>query len=358
MLIAAQSQYTDNSRLFYQFGNAEAQLKDLEQLKERPELSLEQVLEDKQEQFAQELNNKTFLYSLLKEKDKKDLLLDLSAYALLGRRRVKLPYYGENNIRLRNDLVARHEQAALADPELLEAVRKKWFTDLFSLFQYTHNGFDFKLYTISEELFRHKHNPSYTVTGESLNVAVSEGDIVLDCGAAFGDVSLQFAEKIGESGHVYCYEPYHLFLKVYEQNMLMNPELAARTTLIDKGVWHVDGETLSFTEEAGNSRIDEGSHSSFKITTTTIDETASKLNLSRVDFIKMDIEGAELNALRGAVNTLKEFRPKLAISLYHNPEDFYTIPFFLNSLYLGYEFSINHHDTNEWETVLYAKVKN
>ncbi len=88
LLTAAQSHYDDNSLLFYQFGSREAQLRDIELLKEKPELSIEQVLENKQEQFAQELKTKTLLYSLLKEADKQKLLLDISAYALLGKLRV------------------------------------------------------------------------------------------------------------------------------------------------------------------------------------------------------------------------------------------------------------------------------
>ncbi|GKT33434.1 FkbM family methyltransferase, partial [Aduncisulcus paluster] len=177
LLTATQCHYDDNSLLFYQFGSKEAQLRDIEQLRKEPELSIEQVLEEKQEQFAQELNTKALLYSLLKEADKKKLLLDISAYALLGKLRVKLPYYEKHNIQQRNDLVAKYENTSIADPEILKTVRETWRSDLFSLFDYSHNDSNFKLYTISEELFRHKCAPSYTVSGESMNVGVSEGDI-------------------------------------------------------------------------------------------------------------------------------------------------------------------------------------
>jgi FkbM family methyltransferase len=355
LIAAKQSRHTDNSQRFYQLGDRPAQLEDLMMIKDCPELSLEKVFEDSHAKFAQELETKSLLYSLLKDQQAKSLLVDLAAYAVLGHLRVKLPYYTHENTKLRNELVAKAERASEADPEILASIREKWPTDIFSLFEYRHKNRNFKLYTISEELFRHCYAPSYTVSGESFEISAKEGDIVLDCGAAFGDVSLQFADRVGETGHVYCFEPYHRFLKVYHENMRMNEELASRVSLIKKGVWHVSDETLSFIEGGGGSRIDESNQATFKITTSTIDDTVASLNLQRVDFIKMDIEGAELNALRGAISTVKRFRPKLAICLYHSPEDFYKIPAFLNSLNLGYEFSMNHHYINAWETVLYAK---
>lgn len=355
LIATTQTYHTDNSQEFYQLGSRTAQLEDLMRLKERPKISIEQVLEESHEQFARELETKSTLYGLLKDQQAKSKLVDLAAYTIMGHLRVKLPYYTHKNIMLRNALVKQSERTAEANKKILELIRTKWPTDLFSLFEYQHNNRNFKLYTISEELFRHCYAPSYTVMGENVSVSVDEGDIVFDCGAAFGDVSLQFADRVGKSGHVYCFEPYHRFLKVYQENMHMNPELAARTSLIERGVWHISGKTLSFIEGGGGSRIDESNQASFKITTSTIDDIVDSLDLPRVDFIKMDIEGAELNALKGAVKTLKRFRPKLAVCLYHSPDDFYKIPAFLNALNLEYEFSMNHHYVNTWETVLYAK---
>ena len=68
----------------------------------------------------------------------------------------------------------------------------------------------------------------------------------------------------------------------------------------------------------------------------------------------MDIEGSELNALRGAEKTIKKFRPKLAISLYHRQDDFITIPEYLNNLNVGYNFYLDHFTIHHEETVLFA----
>jgi hypothetical protein len=76
--------------------------------------------------------------------------------------------------------------------------------------------------------------------------------------------------------------------------------------------------------------------------------------LDRIDFIKMDIEGGELPALKGAERVLRSFKPKLAISVYHNLRDFWEIPQWLNDLKLGYEFYLRHFTIHHEETVLFA----
>ena len=56
--------------------------------------------------------------------------------------------------------------------------------------------------------------------------------------------------------------------------------------------------------------------------TLSIDDFVERNKVSKVNFIKMDIEGAESYALKGAVNTIKKFKPKLAIAIYHSMDDF------------------------------------
>ena len=72
----------------------------------------------------------------------------------------------------------------------------------------------------------------------------------------------------------------------------------------------------------------------------------------------MDIEGAEIEALQGAQNTIKKYKPTLAISLYHKPEHLFTIPLLINSWNLGYKFYIRSHGNNLLETVLYCVYVN
>src|SRR5207245_758853 len=88
----------------------------------------------------------------------------------------------------------------------------------------------------------------------------------------------------------------------------------------------------------------------------SIDSMVDSGEIERVDFIKMDIEGSELAALKGAARSIARFKPKLAISIYHQPEDFVNIPTFINSLDLGYRMYIEHYTIHHEETVLYADV--
>jgi FkbM family methyltransferase len=73
-------------------------------------------------------------------------------------------------------------------------------------------------------------------------------------------------------------------------------------------------------------------------------------------FIKMDIEGAEIDALYGAKNTIIKNKPKLAICLYHEWDHLYQIPLLIHQWVPEYKFYVRHHANNTTETVLYAKL--
>ena len=69
-------------------------------------------------------------------------------------------------------------------------------------------------------------------------------------------------------------------------------------------------------------------------------------------FIKREIEGAEMEALKGAGSVLSQFQPRLAITVYHDFKDFWTIPQYLDSLGLAYPFYLRHFTIHAEETVL------
>lgn len=88
--------------------------------------------------------------------------------------------------------------------------------------------------------------------------------------------------------------------------------------------------------------------------TRAIDDTPGALGLERIDFIKLDIEGAELRALQGAEQVLRRDRPRLAIAIYHLFNDCTDIPAFLDGLGVGCRFSLGHFTVHHCETVLFA----
>ena len=75
---------------------------------------------------------------------------------------------------------------------------------------------------------------------------------------------------------------------------------------------------------------------------------------AKVTFIKMDVEGAELESLKGARNTIMNNKPKLAICIYHKPEDMLTLPLYIKSMEPSYKLYIRHLANVPDETVLFA----
>ena len=78
---------------------------------------------------------------------------------------------------------------------------------------------------------------------------------------------------------------------------------------------------------------------------TTIDLYVREKKLPSVDFIKLDTEGAELAILKGSVDTITRFKPKMALSAYHKPEDIWTLVDFIRSIRSDYEFAFRHSET-------------
>jgi FkbM family methyltransferase len=157
---------------------------------------------------------------------------------------------------------------------------------------------------------------------------VQAGDIVLDCGASDGDFSreaLQAGAKLVVS--IEISPPAQECLR----RNLAESIAAHRAIVYPKGVWDSDGTlrlNVSDYNFAANSVVlrPEGSHSDVEASLTTIDKIVNELGLPRVDFIKMDIEGAEVNALAGARDTIARFKPRLSIATEHKPDDEVTIP--------------------------------
>ena len=189
-------------------------------------------------------------------------------------------------------------------------------------------------------------------------VHIKKGDHVLDAGALFGDTSLWFSTQAGKEGHIYSFEIVPQFVERIKENLTLNTHIAGNISVHKYALWDKSGEHLSFVQDGGRSHVDnhKNRESETKATTITIDDFIEENNVQRIDFVKMDIEGAELKALVGAKKTLQRFKPKLAICLYHRNEDFVDIPMFLDSFCPWYKFYLGHHTDFASETVLYACV--
>ena len=89
---------------------------------------------------------------------------------------------------------------------------------------------------------------------------------------------------------------------------------------------------------------------------TSIDAFVSEQNIDKVDCIKLDVEGAELAALKGACKTITKMKPKLIICLYHKTEDLLEIPDLIKRFVPEYELYVAHSNINFIDTILYARI--
>jgi FkbM family methyltransferase len=154
------------------------------------------------------------------------------------------------------------------------------------------------------------------------------GDIVLDCGANVG-VTIREELAAGAS-KIVAIEPAPENLECLRRNFPAEIQ-SGRVIITPKGVWDKE-DVLTLRVDPKNSAADsfvierKGAVNVEKIPLTTIDKLVSELHLERVDYIKMDIEGAEPRALAGAHDTLAKFKPRISIASYHEPDHPKLIP--------------------------------
>ncbi len=149
----------------------------------------------------------------------------------------------------------------------------------------------------------------------------------------------------GQYQEILSFEPDQ---KCYEKcSELLNS--VDRLRLVDRGLWSSE-QTLCFHETgASDSAITE--EGEVQIHTARLDDCIGNRKIS---FIKMDIEGAEKEAILGARHTIESYKPKLAISIYHKPEDIWELPELLLDICPEYRFYLRHYSLRDAETVLYA----
>lgn len=170
--------------------------------------------------------------------------------------------------------------------------------------------------------------------------AVHPGDIVLDCGANVG-VFTRLALNDG-AAKVIAIEPMPENIESLRRTFAKEIE-EGRVVVYGKGVWDKD-DFLEMLIDPTNSAADsfvihqKGSKAfEVKLPLTTIDKLVAELNLPKVDFIKMDIEGAEVNALKGAKETIAKYRPRMSLSTYHVPTDPVQVPATVAAAKPGYQ---------------------
>lgn len=283
-------------------------------------------------------------FDLLCDANSRKKYIELLAYRMLGFTKVKLSLNEPE-----------FWKARAATIEYRQAVRlpanfKKGYLELYDLSKAGYD--DLKLYFVQNGIFVDFILQQYNYNDL---VCVNRGDVVIDAGGCWGDTALYFAARGAEQVFVYEFIPSNI--KIFDQNLALNPQLAERITLVDNAVWENSNLDLSYEDQGPASRVAEAGVFSGVTQTLSIDDLVMKRGLGNVDFIKMDIEGAEFPALKGATKTIRKYKPKLAISVYHRPDDLIRIPAYIQSLNPDYEFYLDYYTVVGDEIMLYAVDK-
>lgn len=174
-----------------------------------------------------------------------------------------------------------------------------------------------------------------------------EHEIFIDGGCYDGANTIQFLKWAGDSRKtVYAFEPDKQ--NIEKCNTTLQKVNGLSYHLIAKGLWN-SSITLKFSSKA-NEASSFTQNGCEQIPVTSLDEEVHE----KITFIKLDIEGAEYEALKGAERIIRQYKPKLAISVYHKWEDIWELPKLILSFYSGYTFYLRHYSLSSEETVLYA----
>lgn len=195
-------------------------------------------------------------------------------------------------------------------------------------------------------------NPGQGYLPEALFPTLPEDTVFIDCGAYDGDTVRQFVEhQQGRFGKIYAFEPDEINCRRLNQYVAgLGNESSAKVQVYNAAVGDSHGKigfnatgdmSASFTE-AGALQVD----------VLRLDEIV-KIDGAPV-FLKLDVEGAELAALKGAKELIRRARPLVALSVYHRPDDLWQLPLYLDALNPGYRFFLRTQGEDGMDVICYA----
>ena len=186
-------------------------------------------------------------------------------------------------------------------------------------------------------------------------IHLSDDEVFVDCGTYIGDTIAKFREMTNDHyKKIVAFEPDPICRqKILDQKI-------ARCEVLPYGVWDhketqtfcANGKGSSIVEDLaqGKENLVQGTE---KIT-IFLEKIDDLKQCADMTFLKMDIENAELNALKGAEQTIRRQRPKMAICIYHSNQHMLEIPLWIASLNMGYTLYVRHHSSGVMDSVLYA----
>lgn len=179
-----------------------------------------------------------------------------------------------------------------------------------------------------------------------LTANIREGAFV-DGGAYIGDTAIQFALIYGKERKIYCFEPDEVNYKKLKENIRNLNSVA-----VNEGCWNK--KTVLRFSKNGDASSSIGDVGDVEINVTAVDDVVRD---DKISFVKLDVEGSELQALIGMQKLIRRDMPILAISAYHKQEDLITLPQFVSRFETEsehYKLFLRHHGCTTAELVLYA----
>lgn len=173
-----------------------------------------------------------------------------------------------------------------------------------------------------------------------------QNEVFVDGGCYDGANSVRFAKWADGNGRIWAFEPDMENIKRCEDRF--RTEHIGQYKLINKGLWSRETRLCFENVSDEGSCFRDGGKTTVPV--TSLDEAVN----GKVTFIKLDIEGAEYEALSGAKRIISEFKPKIAVSVYHKREDIWELPELIIKINPQYKFFLRHYSLDRVETVLYA----
>ena len=178
-------------------------------------------------------------------------------------------------------------------------------------------------------------------------IRLGDRESFVDGGAFDGDTVAEFVQRTG--GRFERITAFELDEDNFQRlaNRVATMDGADRIAIFNDGLWGEDAE-ISYGSDTLQSAIGSGDSigSAVALDSVLADESVS--------YIKLDVEGAELDVLRGARSIIEAERPKLAVCVYHHVSHLWTVPLAIHELVPDHRIYLRHHTNLEYETVCYA----
>lgn len=221
-----------------------------------------------------------------------------------------------------------------------------------------------KAYFVNSLVTRIAHQPlylkpnkniqqSYCYSGKKM-ICPLAGDYVLDCGAYIGDTAQIFASRMGNKGKIYCFEPFEgNYERLVQWIETSGCEIAEAFQL---AVGHLDeNKVVSASDQVSmRANIRACENEKNEVCVRTIDGMYGDI-IKNVDFIKMDVEGEEVNALEGAKRTIRNCRPRMMISVYHETKHLWEVPLLIKEIMPQYKIYMGHQPHVSFEPEVYVQ---